>query len=126
MRISSLLKKSADIVEMLTENIEIMRQRIVFRSDQESSTTQQELAARRPNMQLENGTKYHPTANGMVENAVQRVIGPTRVLNGALETNIKEEIRPNTPVMTLMVSHAVTIINRISVDQDGKIPTEKV
>ena len=65
-------------------------------------------------MQLENSTKYHPTAKPMVENAVQRVLGPTRVLKGALETNIKVVIRPNTPVMTLMVSHAASIINRIS------------
>ena len=114
-------------METLTENIEIMRLRNVFKGDQERSIrAQQELAARRPKMQLENSTKYHPTSNGIVENAVQRVIGPTRVLKGALETNIKEETRPNTLVMTLMVSHAETIINIISVDQDGKTPTEKV
>ena len=54
------------------------------------------------------------------------MIGPTKVLKGWLKANIKEEIRPNTPEMTLTVGHAATVINRISVDQDGKTPTETV
>ena len=58
----------ADILETLIENIKILgHRRIVFKGDQESSTsaTQQEVAARRPTMQLENSTKYHSAADGM-------------------------------------------------------------
>ena len=43
----------------------------------------------------------------------------------ALEANIKQAIEPNTPVMTFMVTHAATIINGFSVDQDSKTPMEK-
>ena len=40
-------------------------------------------------MKLENSPKYHSAANGVVENAVQRVIGFSRVLKDVLEANIK-------------------------------------
>ena len=39
----------------------------------------------------------------MVESAVQSVIGLRRVLNCALEANIRQATQPNTPVMTFMV-----------------------
>ena len=56
---------------------------------------------------------------------MQHVIGFTRSLTDALEANIRQAIEPNMPVMTFMVNHAATIINRFSVDQDGRIPMEK-
>ena len=91
----------------------------------QSSERERELAAWRPEMKLENSPEYHSAANGLVENAVQRVIGMTRVLKDALESNIKQAVEPNTPVMTFKVNHAATIINRFSVDQDGKTPKKK-
>ena len=45
----------------------------------------------------EDSPKVHSAANGMVENAVQRVIGSTRVLKDALEANIKQTIESNDP-----------------------------
>ena len=92
---------------------------IVFNSDQENpvKAVQRELTARRPEMKLENCPKYHSAANGMVENAVQRVIGLIRVLKDALEANIKQAIEPKTPVTTFMVNRAATIVKRFSVDQ---------
>ena len=62
-----------------------------------------------------------PIKHRMVENAVHPVIGLTRVLMA----NIKQAIEPNTPVMTFRVTHTATIINRFSVDQDGKTPMRK-
>ena len=53
------------------------------------------------------------------------MIGFTRSLIDGLEANIRQAIEPNMPVMTFMVNHAATIINRFSVDQDGRIPMEK-
>ena len=52
-------------------------------------SSEKELAARRPEMKLENSSKYHSAANDMVGNAVQRVIGLSRVLKDVLEANIK-------------------------------------
>ena len=68
-------------------------------------------------MKLVSSPKHHSAANGMVENAVQRVTGLTKV--------VKDALGPKTSVMTFMVNHAATIINRFSVDQDGKTPMEK-
>ena len=118
----------ADVLETMMADIEVLGHRqIVFKSDQETSITalQRELAARRLEMRLENSPNYHSVANGRVENAVQRVIGFTRSLTDALEANIRQAIEPNMPVMTFMVNHAATIINRFSVDQDGRTPMEK-
>ena len=117
-----------DILATLMEDIEVLGHRhVVFKSDQENpvEANQRELAARRPEMKLENSPKYHSAANGMVENAVQRVIGLARVLKDALEADIKQAVEPNTPVMTFMVNHASTIINRFSVDTDGMAPMER-
>ena len=68
---------------------------------------------------------YHSSANGMMANAVQLVIGLMRVLKDAVKANIMQTIQPSTLVMTFMVSHAAAIINRFSVDQDGKSPMKK-
>ena len=43
---------------------------------------------------------------------MQRVIGLTRVLKDALEANIKQAKEPNTPLITFMVNHAATVINK--------------
>ena len=85
-----------------------------LKSDQENpvKAVQREFAARRRDMRV-------------VENAVQRVIGLTRGVKDALEANIQQMVEPNKPVMIFMVNHAATIINRVSVDQDGKTPMEK-
>ena len=105
------------------KDIEVLGHRqIVFKSD---SQAQREFAARQPEMMLKNSPKSHSAASGIVENAVPRIIGLTRVLQDALEANIKQTIEPNTPVMTFMASHAATIINRVSVDQHGRTPMEK-
>ena len=102
------------ILETLLEDIEVLTKRIQSRQFRESLE-----------VRLENSPKYHSAANGMVENAVQRVIGLTRVLKDALEASIKQAIEPNIPVMTFMVNHAATIIHRFSVGQDGKMPLKE-
>ena len=43
-------------------------------------------------------------------------LGVDQVLKDALEANIKQAIEPNPLVMTFMVNHAATIINRFAVD----------
>ena len=53
---------------------------------------------------------------------MQCVLGSARVLKDAGETNIKQKIESSVPLMTFMVNHAATIINRCSVDQDGRNP----
>ena len=45
-------------------------------------------------MKLENSVKYHSAANGMVENAVQRVTVLTRVLKDTMEAKIKQATEP--------------------------------
>ena len=82
----------------------------MFKSDQQNpvEANQKELAARQPEMKLENSPTDHSAANGMLKDA-----------------DIKQAVEPNTPVMTFMVDHAATIINRFSVDQDGMAPMEK-
>ena len=118
----------ADALEAMMADIDVLGHRqIVCKSDQETSiqALQRELAARRQEMQLENSLKHHSAANGRVENAVQRVIGLTTALKDALEANIKQAVEPNVPMTTFMVNHAVTITNRLSVDQDGRTPMER-
>ena len=58
-----------------------------------------------------NPAEYHSAANWLMETAVQRAVGLTRVLEDVLETNKKPTIEPNMPIMTFMVNHAATIIN---------------
>ena len=96
---------------------------IVFKSNQENPV--KAVAARRPEMKLENSPKYHSAANGMVESAVQREIGLTTVLKDTLQGNTKQATEPNTQVMTFMANHAATITNRFPAEQDGKTPMEK-
>ena len=95
---------------------------VVFKSDQQNpvKAVQRELAARRPEMKLENSPTYHSAANDMAENAVQRGIGLTRLLKDTLEPNIKQSIEPHSQVVTFMVNHGKTITSRFFVDQDGK------
>ena len=61
----------------------------MFKSVRENlvKAVQRVLAARRPEVKLENSPMYHSAANGMVENAMQRVIGLTSVLNDTLKAN---------------------------------------
>ena len=123
-------RKGADpeVLEMILADIEVLgHRRIIFKSDQENpaKALQRELAARRPEMKLENSPKYHSSANGAVENAIQRVIGLTRVMKDALESNLGKPVEPNMPIMAFMVNHAATIISRFSVDPDGRTPFEK-
>ena len=95
---------------------------IVFKSDRENpvkAVSEKELAARRPEMTLENSPKYHSAANGVVEsNWVEQ--GAEGRAGGQ-----HQAVEPNTAVMTFMVNHAATIIDRFSVDQDGQTPMEK-
>ena len=80
-----------DVIEQVMSDIEVLGHRqIIFKSDQENpaKALQREIAARRPEMKLENSPKYHSAANGAVENAVQRVIGLVRVLKDALGANL--------------------------------------
>ena len=91
-----------DILDKLIEDIEVLgHKQIVFKSDQENPV-QSELAPLRQEMQLENSLKYHSAANDSVENTVQRVVGLTRVLQDALEANIKQTVEPNTPHQQLL------------------------
>ena len=116
-----------DILETLVEDIEVLGYRqIVFRSDHENPGKGGSERAYTSATRDEDSPKYHSAANGRVENALQPVIGLTRVLKDALEASIKQTMEPNTLVMTFMVNHAATIINRFSVGQDGKTPMEKV
>ena len=71
-----------DVLETLMEYIEVSgHKQIVFKSDQQNpvNSVQRELAVRRPEMKLENNPRYHSAADGMVENAVQRVMRLTRL-----------------------------------------------
>ena len=76
-------------------------------------------------MKLDNSSKFHSTANGRVETAVQRVVGFTSVLKDVLEANVTQAIEPNMLVMMFMVNRSATIINRFSMDLDGTTPMEK-
>ena len=59
-----------DILEALMEDIEVLCQRqVLLNGDQENpvKAVQRELAARRPEMKLENSPTYHSAANGTVK-----------------------------------------------------------
>ena len=73
------------------------------------------------------GDGGHRDERGVARMQEEQMVWWTRdwIDQGALEANIKQAIEPNTPVMTFMVTHAATIINRFSVDQDSKTPMEK-
>ena len=117
-------RKGADpsILETPVKDIEVLDHRqIVFKSHQENPVraVQKELAARRPEVKVQPKAPFGSKWYG------GRVIGLIRVLKDALEANIKQAIEPNTPVVTFMVNHAGTIINRFSVDKDCKTPMDK-
>ena len=54
-----------------------------------------------------------------------RMIVLTRVPKDTPEANVMQMIEPNTLIITFMVNHTATTINRFCVDQDGKTLMEK-
>ena len=111
----------AGVVDAMMEDIDVLGHREdVLKGDQGTSikALQPELAARGPEMKLENTADKNTRPR--VENAVQRVIGSTHVLDDALEAHIKQAVGSNMSVKSFMMSHAAAIINRRSVDPDGR------
>ena len=74
-------KKRSVPTSLMGNLVVVCHRQVVFKRDQENpvKAAQRKFAARRPEMKLDNSTKYHSAANGMVANAVQGVFSMTRV-----------------------------------------------
>ena len=63
-------------------------------------------------------------SNGRAERAVQQIEDQARTLKSALESRIGARIGSTHPVMAWLVRHCAIILNRFSVNPDGKTPYE--
>ena len=128
-------------VERLTQFIkESGHAQVVYKSDQERAITKMIEAAIRGAGRAgapESGEAFssgltqavaefsaigESASNGRAERAVQAVEDLLRTLKSALEARIKARIPVDHAVMRWLVEHVSTILNRYSVNEDGKTP----
>lgn len=81
----------SEVMNIVLEDLELLGHReIAFKGDQEPSIkrVRSEEAARRPGIKLDNSPVGASPANGLLENAVKRVIDLTRRITDSLEYRI--------------------------------------
>ena len=66
-----------------------------------------------------------PSRNGAIEEAGRAVRDMAKVLKDAIETNIKNKLKVEQPIMPWMIRWAAMLISRFKVDIDGKTGFEK-
>ena len=119
---------TAQAVEDL-ETIGLKNDRIVMKSDQETSVVDvlREIARHR---QAEFGTAIEQSAvgesnsNASVERAIQDVEGQCRTLRAALEKRIKDKIHLKSAIVPWMVRHAACLITRCRIRPNGRTSME--
>ena len=65
-------------------------------------------------------------ANGIIENAIQRVQGQFRTIKDNLEARYQAKIKKDSVIVPWMMSHAADTMNRYKVEGDGKTAHERV
>ena len=74
----------------------------------------------------EEAPKGASQSNGIIERAVQSVVGQLRVMKDALETKWESVIPDRHPVMSWMTEYASVLLNRCEVGKDGKTAYERM
>ena len=69
---------------------------------------------------------YDPQANGVIEKAVDDVMGQIRALKIGLESRLKRKIESDEPILQWIVEHAPMMINRCQKGHDGKTPERRL
>ena len=72
-----------------------------------------------------NPPAYNPQSNGPCEKAVQDVAGQLRILKLALEARLGIKIDENLPIMQWALEHAVFVLNKYNVGDDGMVSFER-
>ena len=124
-------RKGADdeVIRQLLHDIEFLGHReIVFKGDQEpaAQAVQRSIAERMPTVALENSPVHDPQANGAIENAIQRVVGLTRVHKSQLEERLEHEIPANWAIMSWLVGFAAMVLTRYARNDEGRTPLEHI
>jgi len=103
--------------------------KVVFKSDNENSIVDLWNAIRISRVAPtvpENCPKGESQANGLAERAVQDIEGIARTLRAALERRIGVRLKPSDAVMTWLIEHSSTLINRCRVGIDGMTAHERL
>jgi len=72
-----------------------------------------------------NPPAYNPASNGPCEKAVQDVCAHLRAIKLGLEARLKMDIDDFLPIVQWALEHAVFLINKFSVGEDGMTPYER-
>ena len=102
--------------------------KIILKSDGESSITALSDAIK-ASSDLEMGVEVSPVgdskANGEIERAVRTIQGQARTLKSAIDANYKTEFGENHVIVAWLVMYASSLINKFTVDTDGKTSHER-
>ena len=107
------------------ETIGLKNERLVLKSDQESSIVDvmKEIQKAREcehGTSLDNSRVGDSDSNGTIENAVGSVEGVARTLRIALEERVQQKVQASDPIIPWLIRHAGHIITRCWVRPSGK------
>ena len=115
------------IIEQILEDLEtigISEERIILKTDQESSMTdiQKAIAKARAGhgTALENSRVGDSDSNGKVERAIQDLCGLVRTLRSDLESKIGSKVHLDNPAVPWIIRHAGHLINLCRVRDNGR------
>ena len=112
------------------ETVGLSQERIIMKSDQEASMVQlqKEVARQRSDFgtAIENSKVGDSNSNGKIERTIREVKGLIRTMRSALEENIKEKIRLDSPIVPWLIRHVGYIVTRCRIGEDGKTAMQRI
>ena len=115
------------VINQITEDLEtvgLKNDRIILKSDQESSATEVAKAIAKCRVTdfgsaVETSAVGDSDSNGTIERAIQDVEGQVRTLRSALEEKVAMRIRLGTSIVPWLIRHAAYLITRCRVRPSG-------
>ena len=74
----------------------------------------------------EDAVKGDKESHGLIENAVMLIRGIIRTIKCHIKSRTQEPLSDDSPVMPLLVEHALCILSRCQKGRDGKTPFERL
>ncbi len=120
---------AAKVVEDI-ETVGLSKERIIAKTDQESSIIQLQREVARLRKEagtaLENSKVGDSDTNGKIERAIREVKGMIRTLRSSIELKIGEAIELDAVIVPWIVRHAGYVITRCRIQEDGKTAMQKM
>ena len=122
------------VAERLVDDIDSFGHsgKVILKSDQENALVDllrevKEKRIRKGRDTLcENSKKYDSQSNGTAERAVQAIECIVRTHKLALEKKLDRSIPSKHPIMTWMVEHGASLLNKYQVGRDGRTSHERI